>query len=223
MRFSAAWSSSLATALFAIAAHAQAEEPREAGALSLASLMDGMAATSGVIANFREQKQIALLEKPLENSGVLYFVPPDRLARFTLQPEASALIIDGEKLRFQQGDRAEFDLSANPMARVFIDNFIVLFNGDLPKLQQLYRTDFSADGENWTLLLEPRGSPLSTLVEQIALRGDRSGIREMVMQNRDGDSTSTRLDVIETDYPFTGDQLEALFVEGTRPVTVLIR
>ena len=28
------------------------------------------------------------------------------------------------------------------MARVFIDNFIVLFNGDLPKLQDLYHTNF---------------------------------------------------------------------------------
>jgi len=221
MRFSAAWSSSLAAALLAIVTHA--EEPREAAAFSLAELMDGMAATSGVIADFREQKQIALLEKPLESSGVLYFVPPNRLARFTLKPAASALIIDGEKLRFQQGRQQRFDLSANPMARIFIDNFIVLFNGDLAKLQRLYQTNFSAKGENWTLMLEPRGSPLRGLVEQNALRGDRSGIREMVMQNRDGDRTTTALDVIETDYPFTGDQLEEIFVEGTRPVTAMIR
>jgi hypothetical protein len=140
-----------------------------------------------------------------------------------LKPEPSALIIDGEKLRFQQGNHVEFDLSGNPMARIFIDNFIVLFNGDLAKLQQLYHADFHAEGENWTLRLEPRGSPLRKMVEEIALRGDRNGIREMVMQSRDGDRTSTTLEVIETDFPFTGDQLEALFVEGTRPATVLVR
>ena len=221
MRFSAACSSSLAAALFAIAA--SAEEHRDPAAFSLTELMEGMASTSGVIAEFREQKHIALLTKPLESSGMLYFVPPNRLVRFTLKPEPSALIIDGEKLRFQQGDRAEFDLSGSPMARIFIDNFIVLFNGDLPKLKDLYRTNFSAKGENWTLILEPRKSPLRGLVKEIALRGDRTGIREMVMQNRDGDRTSTALDIIETNYHFTDDQLKNLFVEGTVPVTATNR
>lgn len=217
MRFSAACSGSLAAAVFAIAA--PAEEPRDPAAFGLADVMDGLAAASGVIAEFSEQKHLALLEKPLESSGTLYFVPPNRLARFTLKPEPSALIIDGEKLRFQQGDRANFDLSGSPMARVFIDNFIVLFNGDLPKLQDLYRTTFSAKGESWTLILKPRKSPLRRLVSEIALRGDRTGIREMVMQSLDGDRTSTALNVIETDYHFTDDQLHTLFVEGIVPVT----
>jgi hypothetical protein len=219
MKFSAACSSSLAATLLAIAVHA--EEPRETAAFGLAELMDGMASTSGVVANFREEKQIALLEQPLASSGTIYFVPPNRLVRFTSQPQPSALIIDGEKLRFRQGDREEFDLSGNPMARVFIDNFIVLFNGDLPKLQELYHTSFAAEGERWTLILEPRRAPLRGLVAQIALRGDRKGIREMVMQNADGDRTSTQLDVVSTDHRFTDDQLEDLFVEGTVPVTAI--
>lgn len=221
MRFSAACSSSLAAALLAIAAWAG--ELREPASLSLAELMDGMATTAGVIADFSEQKQIALLEKPLSSSGTLYFVPPDRLARFTLKPETSALIIDGDELRFQQGDGEKFDLSENPMARVFVDNFIVLFNGDLPKLQGLYHTNFSAEGDDWTLILEPRRSPLRGLVKQIALRGNLQGIREMVLQNLDGDRTSTTLDVIETDYHFTNDQLEDLFVRGARPLSATAR
>jgi hypothetical protein len=183
----------------------------------LEELMNGMASTSGVMANFHEQKEIALLEKPLASSGKIYFVPPNRLARFTVEPESSALIIDGQKLRFQRGTSEKFDLSGNPMARIFIDNFIVLFNGDLPKLQELYHTRFSGDGERWTLILEPRRAPLNQFVAEIALRGDRKGVREMVMQNRDGDRTSTTLDVISTDHHFTDDQLEDLFVDGIAP------
>lgn len=221
MRFSAACSGSVAAAMLAIVANA--EEPREPAGFSLAEVMGGMASTSGVIADFLEQKQIVLLEKPLTSSGKIYFVPPNRLVRFTLEPESSALIIDGGKLRFQQGDSEKFDLSGNPMARVFIDNFIVLFNGDLPKLRELYHANFDADGENWTLILEPRRPPLRGLVKEITLRGDRKGIREMVMQGRDGDRTSTTLDIISNDYDFTDDQLEDLFVEGTVPVTVIIR
>jgi hypothetical protein len=98
-----------------------------------------------------------------------------------------------------------------------------LFNGDLPKLQDLYRTRFSATGEDWTLTLEPRKAPLRGFVKEIKMRGDRSRIREMVMQNRDGDRTSTALDVIDANYHFTDDQLETLFVEGTVPVTATNR
>jgi hypothetical protein len=206
----------LAAALFALAAYA--EERSDPASFSLAELMDGMASTPGVIANFREQKQIALLEEPLESSGTLYFVPPDRFARFTSRPEASLLVIDGAKLRFEQGGGAKFDLSGSPMARVFVDNFIVLFNGDLPRLQDLYHTQFSAEGENWTLILEPRGSPLRGIVKEIALRGNRRGIREIVMQSSDGDRTTTAFDAVQTSFRFTDEQLEDLFAEGTQPV-----
>jgi len=248
MKFSGACSRSLAAALLACAAltafAASAETPRaaapefadrtdserpgiaaqsETAAPGLVELMRGMAETSGVIATFRERKQLALLEQPLESSGTLYFVPPDRLARFTLTPEPSALIIDGKALRFQQGRGEKFDLSGNPMARVFVDNFIALFNGDLPKLQKLYHTSFDSQGESWKLVLEPRGAPLRGIVKQIALRGDRSGIREMVMQNLDGDRTTTSLDVLRNDYHFTDDQLEALFTAGIAPATAIPR
>jgi hypothetical protein len=220
MKFNAVCSSSLAIALLAMTA--LAEPPRAEAPLTLAKLMDGMAATAGVVAHFREQKEIALLEKPLESSGVLYFVPPNRLARMTSKPEPSALIIDGDALRFQRGKSETFDLSGNPMARIFIDNFIVLFNGDLPKLQDLYRTDFRAEAERWTLILVPRKAPLRGVLEQIALRGDRRGIREIEMRNIDGDRTTTALDVIDTDHHFTDEQLHDLFVDGTAPVALSI-
>ena len=215
MRFSAACSSSCAIAIFATAVYA--EEPRDSAELSLAELMNRMAKTAGVIADFQEQKQISLLQQPLRSSGRLYFAPPDRLARFTSEPEFSALVIDGEKLYFQESLGEEFDLSGNPMARIFIDNFIVLFNGDLERLQTLYHTDFSAKDELWSLILRPRRSPLREIVEEIALRGDLRGMREMVIRNLDGDRTETQLDVIDRDHPFTTEVLHTLFVDRALP------
>jgi hypothetical protein len=215
MRFSAVCSSSFAIAVFATAVYA--EEPGDSAGLSLAELMNRMAATAGVIADFQEQKEIALLEQPLRSSGRLYFAPPDRLARFTLQPEFSALVIDGNRLHFQESTGEEFDLSGNPMARIFVDNFIVLFNGDLERLQALYHTNFSTEGEDWSLVLTPRRAPLGEFVEEIALRGGPRGMREMVIQNSDGDRTETRLDVVDHDYAFTTEDLHTLFVDRSLP------
>jgi hypothetical protein len=60
-------------------------------------------------------------------------------------------------------------------------------------------------------------------VKEIVLSGDQSGIREMVMQNLDGDRTSTALDVVSNNYPFTAEQLEDLFVSGKLPVIETLR
>jgi hypothetical protein len=215
MRFSAACSSSCAIAILATAVYA--EEPRDSAELDLPGLMSRMATTAGVIADFQEQKQISLLEQPLSSSGRLYFAPPDRLARFTSKPDFSALVIDGEKLYFQERLGEEFDLSDNPMARIFVDNFIVLFNGDLERLQTLYHADFSAKDELWSLILKPRRAPLRDFVAEIALRGDRRGMREMVIRHLDGDRTETQLDVIDRDYSFTSEDLHTLFVDRALP------
>lgn len=215
MRFSAVCSSSFAIAAFAAAVCA--EEPRDSAELSLAELMSRMAATQGVVANFNEQKEIALLERPLRSRGRLYFAPPDRLARFTLEPEFSALIIDGSQLYFQERIGEEFDLSGNPMARIFVDNLIVLFNGDIERLQALYHTDFHAKGADWSLILTPRRAPLRGFVEEIALHGSLDGMRNMVVRSSDGDRTETQLDIVNGDSAFTADMLHTLFVDRALP------
>ena len=191
-------------------------EPGRADAppFELGELMRRMAASSGVVARFQEQKELALLAVPLESSGVLYFAPPGRLARFTLQPSYSSLIIDGEELRFREGqDSQEFDLSGNPMARIFVDNFIVLFNGDLEGLQRLYDTQLRGGPAAWTLELVPRRAPLNRVMRTITLNGGEQGIREMVMLAKDGDLTTTRLESVDADRSFSEAELLRLFSE----------
>ena len=52
-----------------------------------------MAATRGVAAEFRESREVALLVEPLESRGLLYFVPPDRMARFTTPCMLSTVLL----------------------------------------------------------------------------------------------------------------------------------
>ena len=77
MRSAAACAASLILLLVCAPAGA---EPDETG---LDALLARMAATRGVAAEFRESREVALLVEPLESRGLLYFVPPDRMARFT--------------------------------------------------------------------------------------------------------------------------------------------
>lgn len=186
------------------------------GPLTLAGLMRRMADTAGVEARFREVRELGLLSAPLESRGLLYFVPPDRLARFTTEPVASALVVDGERVRFREGsgDAQALDVSGSPTARGFVEHFLVLFGGDQQRLEQVYRTGFSADGPRWTLALTPRRAPLSRFVESVTLRGDDRGLSEIALVDRDGDRTTTVFEETRLGRRFSSRELEQLFSEG---------
>ena len=124
--------------------------------------MRGMAGATGVVARFREEKRLALLSEPLESRGTLTFVPPNRLSRETSEPSASRLVIDGDRVFFRDAAGSDaVDLSASPIAREYVANFVVLFNGDLDALRRRYDPKFSADAKGWRLVLTPRAKPLS--------------------------------------------------------------
>ncbi len=185
--------------------------PDETG---LDELLARMAATRGVETEFHERREVALLVEPLESRGLLYFVPPDRMARFTIEPAFSALVADGGNLSFRDAPEGEeMDLSGSPMAAAFVENFTAVFSGDRRRLERFYETRLETRGEDWELILVPRGLPLSHFIEAVTLRGDAGGMRELDVRETDGDQTLTRFVSVELDRSFDSDELETLFQE----------
>jgi outer membrane lipoprotein-sorting protein len=207
----------LALAFLAVFASASASsEPREASAPlpepTLEAFMEGMAATPGVVARFREVKELSLLSEPLESKGMLYFVPPDRLARVTTEPSRSRLVIDGDQVAFRDEAGGEVvDLSENAVAREFVANFIVLFNGDLDALRERYTPTLRMDGERWTLVLVPRQERLARVVERITLSGEGRLLDRMELLESDGDRTTTTFEATEIDRRFSAEELRRIF------------
>lgn len=180
--------------------------------------MQGMAGAPGVVAKFREQKQLALLSEPLESRGTLYFVPPDRLSRETSEPSATRLVIDGDRFSFRDAAGSEtVDLSASPIAREYVSNFIVLFNGDLGALRKRYDPRFSADAHGWRLELRPRGKPLSDFIERVTLEGRGRALDRMELVEAGGDRTTTWFDEVRTDRAFSDEELARIFSEPPAP------
>jgi hypothetical protein len=209
MRSSAACWASAALATFAFAGAAPAATPE------LDEILRRMASTSGVEAPFEERRELALLVEPLETRGVIYFVPPDRFARFTTSPGASALLVNGDAVQLREGpDAPPVDLSGNRVARVFVENFMALWSGDREKLESLYRPEFHGTRDAWELRLVPRRAPLSEVIAAIALRGDREAMRELLVLERDGDRTTTRFGATRNDRVFTPEELRQIFGAG---------
>jgi len=199
-----------------VAASAGAESPGiPSGPLTLEALMHRMASTTGVRAEFREEKSLALLETPLVSEGTLYFVPPSRMARITTRPGASALVIDGGRMSYtDEAGASDVDLAGNRVARSMVENFVVLFGGDLAALQERYRVDFGAEGTRWRMQLVPKAAPLSQFIASVELRGLGPKLEKILVREVDGDQTLTRFLRVESDTRFTPEELARLFPPG---------
>jgi hypothetical protein len=183
--------------------------------LGLDGLLTRMASTRGVSAHFHERREVELLVEPLESRGTLYFVPPDRMARFTSEPAFSSLIVQKDSVRFREAEDApDVDLSGSPMARAFVDNFMAIFGGDRDKLLRAYRAELTERGDAWELVLSPLHAPLSRFLDRVVLRGDASGMREMEVRDADGDRTVTAFESVEVDRSFSPAELAKLFDDG---------
>jgi hypothetical protein len=180
--------------------------------LTLETLMQRMAATSGVRAEFRETRQIALLEAPLVSEGTLWFVPPGRMARWTRKPTLAAFVIDGPRLAYRDAAGGDVvDLSANRIARTVVENFMSLFNGDVTALRERYHVDFHAEGARWRLELVPRDSRVASVVQRVKLRGDGPALHEMIVEEEGGDRTVTAFHDVRTDVSFDPAELARIF------------
>lgn len=180
--------------------------------ITLQRLMQQLATTSGVRAEFREVKQIALLERPLESTGTLYFVPPRRMARYTEKPVRSVFVIDGSKLSFRDETGSEnVDLSTNEVARTVVESFLVVFNGDLAELRTRYQVGFEAQRSRWTLTLTPRDSRVMAVVSRVVLQGEGAALMQMVVSEAGGDRTVTTFHDVHTDVRFSKAELARIF------------
>lgn len=180
----------------------------------LSTLLGGMRSSPGVVAHFTEVREIALLSAPLQSAGTIYFIPPGRMVRVVSRPGRSRLVVDGDRVRFEdEGGSKGLDLSASPMARQMVDSFVVLFSGNEARLKELYSTEFRTEGPVWTLKLVPRAAPLDRMIASFEMQGRDSRIDRMVAAEPDGDRTVTTFGETDVQHRFGEQELSELFAE----------
>jgi hypothetical protein len=146
---------------------------------------------------------------------VLYYAPPGRKLRFPLEPERASLLLDGDRVRIEDGlGVEEIDLAAHEEARRFIAQLMLLFDGDRKALERDYEVTFDGDGDAWSLLLLPRGRVLRSVIEEIRLRGNQARLDEMVVRGTQGEVTRTTYSRMQTDRPYAPGELAELFPPG---------
>jgi outer membrane lipoprotein-sorting protein len=181
-------------------------------AVTVDELLAGFAKMPGLHAEFRQESHFGLLAEPLVDTGTIHFAD-GRLARRTLSPTPSVVVMDGKGIEFGDGSKSErIDLDGKPAVRQFVDAFTKIFAGDRQGLETLYRIEFVAgEGRSWTMTLVPKVSPMNEIIAKVIVSGTELSITTMRVLERSGDETITTFTNVDTQRKYSKADKAKLF------------
>ncbi len=157
---------------------------------------------------FREEKHMALMQKPVIEEGTLAFLPPDKFRREV--KGRSLTICDGEMLWLYYPEFNEvekYSLAANRTLRESLDAMSSGFG--LQEVAKNYAIQATKTPDGYQLSLTPKSSALRKSVSQIVvtLSNDLT-VRRLELQGAEGDRTITnftnerKAKLSESDFQF---------------------
>ncbi len=159
-------------------------------AFDIDMLMVGLSQHQGGKAEFVEKRYSALLEKPVISRGEMTYTTPNRLVKVTIEPRAESIVLDGDTLSLERGQRKiAIHLSNRPEARAFVDSIRSTLAGNRSALEKNYLLLLSGTQEEWRLVLTPTESKISALLKKINISGNGKQIREIEYIQIDDDRT----------------------------------
>lgn len=175
--------SMLSLSLFSTFSHAESN-------WNIDQLMHSLAATTAGHASFVEKKSIAILDKPVESSGELFYTAPDRLEKRTLKPKAESMLLDKDKMIVEQrGKKRTLQLQNYPEVAAFIDSIRGTLAGDRQALERAYYLTLNGDETNWNLTLLPIDDKMKKIVAKISIAGSGNLLQTIDILQADGDSS----------------------------------
>jgi len=162
-------------------------------------LMRGLAQTRSDHASFVEKKSIAMLDRPVESSGELFYTAPDHLEKRTIKPKPESMTVDGGTLVIERGrQQHRLPLQDYPELAAFIDSIRGTLAGDRKALERHYRLSLDGTAEHWTLQLLPLDEKMLAVVKRIRIAGVRDVVRSVEITQADGDSSLMLIEKLPT-------------------------
>ena len=157
-------------------------------AWDLQELMQNLSQAKPGRATFVERKFIAVLDRPVESSGELLYMPPDRLEKRTLKPRPESMVVSGNELVVERGrQKHRLQLQSYPELAVFIDSIRGTLAGDLKTLERSYQVSLEGHASRWTLQLLPLDEKMKAVVQRIRISGAVDEVRSVEIFQADGD------------------------------------
>jgi hypothetical protein len=154
---------------------------------SVNELMAALAARGNADATFTERRYVPILDAPVQSSGTLRFVTPDRLEKHTLQPRAESLVLAGDQLTLQQGQRTRsLALTDLPDSGLAINSLRGTMAGDLASLRRGWTVTLHGERRIWTLSLTPLSQAVAQYIEAVLIEGRQDQIDSIEIRQADG-------------------------------------
>lgn len=156
----------------------------------LPQLMREMAQVKSASAQFTEWKTMHMLSAPLQTSGTLGYVAPDRIQKVTLAPVPERFVLDGDKIVMTGGPDGQvhkFSLTDYPQIGGLVEGIRATLAGDLPTLDRFYTVQLTGGPKDWQLLLQSKDADLTRFVKWIRIHGDGNQIDTIATASSDGD------------------------------------
>lgn len=192
-----------------------------ASASPLDTLFVAFARSPGLLAKFREEKQIALLVAPLKSEGTVHFERTKGLARHTTAPQKRSLLLNNGALTVWDGTKTEvIQLTGQPALRAFADGFSMLLAADRQGLEKVFRLDLTGDPrepkDKWKLRLVPLAPQLQKMIKELELVGKGDGTKGVVLESlrvaeANGDVSTTTFYDVDTNKKYTASEAAAVF------------
>lgn len=161
----------------------------------VARLMETLSRTRSSEARFVERKFIALLDQPVESSGELTYVAPDRLEKRTLKPKAESMILDGNTLTLERGGRKRsLPLSDYPEVGAFVESIRGTLSGDYSALQRSYGIALEGNASRWVLTLTPNAPRMAQIIQKIRIAGSQGEVTSIEVFQADGDRSQMSIE-----------------------------
>lgn len=172
--------------------------PLQAGELDIDQLMRLLAQTRSGHASFVEIKSIAILDKPVESSGELFYKAPDYFEKRTLKPKPESMVLNGGTLIIERGQKKHtLHLQDYPEVAAFIDSIRGTLAGDRKALERTYQLGLEGSIQSWKLLLTPIDGKMKKVVEQINISGVNDEVRTIEINQADGDSSLMSIEKLD--------------------------
>lgn len=176
-----------------IAAHyaqAQSFKPAAHPEKVLAELRKTSQATTSIQASFTEEKYLAVLKEPEKSSGLFYYQQKDKMRWEQRTPSKYIILINGDKLRIQEGNKEKNVGQAGRMAAQIKELMIGLVNGDFQQ-NKGFSSAVLEDGDHYQIVLTPVNRRLKNIYSKIAMNFSKSSLRlkELSFFEKGGDKS----------------------------------
>lgn len=135
-----------------------------------------------------EKDYLAVLDRPLDSSGLLIYDAPDHLEKRTLKPKAESVVLDHGVVTVQRGHRTyHLDLSSYPQVAPYVDSIRATMAGDQAALERVFKVSFEGNLQHWDLGLVPLDKKVARGMRRIRIEGAEGDVQSVEIDKPNGD------------------------------------